>query len=635
MKLETKAAMRLGAWLAGLLILAVPVVAHAQSWSGIIARSRATDWSGAGAAIQTRNTVCQTIAPYSGSAATINNAIAACPAGQVVQLGAGTFNLSTGVELGKSNVTLRGAGASSTLLAISGLTGRSCHIGAGRVLNMCSDGGGNIGVDSAEHTANWTAGYAQGTTVVTLSSVTGLQVGSTLWLDQLDDPADGWPLLGDLYICDVGSPNCGNNGTGESYARGSRGLTEGQIVTAINGNQVTISPGVRMPSIRASQSPGAWWGNAATIMQNTGLEHLTVDFTNAGGAAGAFIINCTHCWVKGVRFIKNNEVGSNVHHLFTVNAMNVSIVDNYFYGPNTTQLVSIYQNAIHVTSNSLIQNNIYHTASSSIVLNSTHWGNVVSYNYFDNDVQPGIILHGVGGMNLHEGNNANNFSGDTIHGPHFFDTLFRNHHDGRAHNPSETETEAAVTLYSNNRFFNIIGNVFGAPNWSRYQSNLGQDQAAIYVLGWRGTGSGTPVPDDVNVLRTIMRWGNWDNVNNGARFVASEVPSLIGNFANPVPGSQALPASFYLSARPGWFQTPWATPPWPPIGPDVTGGNVANSATGGHAYKIPARLCFENTGVDPAYPSSSPRIRQFSAGTCYGQATQQAIPAAPGAPSLQ
>jgi hypothetical protein len=120
------------------------------------------------------------------------------------------------------------------------------------------------------------------------------------------------------------------------------------------------------------------------------------------------------------------------------------------------------------------------------------------------------------------------------------------------------------------------------------------------------------------VIRTLLRWGNWDNVTNGARFESSEVPSSISSYPNPVPSTQSLPASFYLSGQPNWWSTPWGTPKWPAIGPDVSGGNVTNSPTGGHADEIPARLCFENTPNDPAYPSSNPRIKAFNGTACYG-----------------
>jgi aryl-alcohol dehydrogenase-like predicted oxidoreductase len=59
----------------------------------------------------------------------------------------------------------------------------------------------------------------------------------------------------------------------------------------------------------------------------------------------------------------------------------------------------------------------------------------------------------------------------------------------------------------------------------------------------------------------------------------------------------------------------------------VTGGNI--SGYGGHANKIPARLCFENTTVDSAYGNG---IRLFNAAACYGSGSGQTVPA-PTAPS--
>src|SRR5438132_10182725 len=96
--------------------------ASAQLWSGILDRSRATDWTRTGVTggIPHRTNQCgATIAAYTGSAERINDAIRAChqAGGGVVQLAAGTFSLSTtitfittGPEVVAQNVTLRGAG---------------------------------------------------------------------------------------------------------------------------------------------------------------------------------------------------------------------------------------------------------------------------------------------------------------------------------------------------------------------------------------------------------------------------------------------------------------------------------------------------------------------------------------------
>jgi hypothetical protein len=609
-------------------------VAAAQPWAGVLDSRRATDWSGAGAQIVDRTTQCgATIAAYTGSAATINNAISNCPAGQYVRLGAGKFTLSDGVMLGKDNVTLRGSGADQTILDINGNTASGCHIGEGRRFNICKGGGANIGVDSADNTANWTAGYAQGSTSITLSARTNLKVGSTIWLDQLDDSSDGYPAAGDVWIK--------NWGSGDSYVRSGRGLVEGHIVTGCGtttsgadctSNTVTITPPVQIPVFRSTKSPGAWWGNPSSVLVGAGLEDLTIDAT---GSNAIYMVNCTGCWVKGVRTIFQSTISSGQFRLNNfINVVDSSVVNNYFYGPQASGLVSIYGLATHVVSGLLFQNNIIHGSVNPFVINSSTYGSVFAYNVFDNvGVSPSysqssFILHGHASMNLFEGNNARNFSGDNIHTSHFFNTLFRNHFDGTSRNPSGTETRAGIALYAAQRFFNLIGNVIGASEWTSYtnsQSPPAQCTSCIYMFGWQGTNSNAmgTTGNDTNVLRTVMRWGNYDSANSATRFQASEVPSGIPNYSNAVPGTTNLAASWYLNvpARSNggtglswWKNALGQTAPFPPVGPDVTGGSLPNS--GGHAFKIPARVCFENTASDSAY-SVSPAILKFSASRCY------------------
>jgi hypothetical protein len=104
------------------------------------------------------------------------------------------------------------------------------------------------------------------------------------------------------------------------------------------------------------------------------------------------------------------------------------------------------------------------------------------------------------------------------------------------------------------------------------------------------------------------------------RFTTSEVPSGLTSFANPVPQSQTLPPSMYLGGKPGFF----GGTPWPAQGPDVTAGDV--SGYQGHAYRIPARACYEDSPIDSAYGSAN--VRQFNASRCYGS-----IAAAPSSPT--
>jgi hypothetical protein len=69
------------------------------------------------------------------------------------------------------------------------------------------------------------------------------------------------------------------------------------------------------------------------------------------------------------------------------------------------------------------------------------------------------------------------------------------------------------------------------------------------------------------------------------------VPSGIGgSFANPVPASNTLPSSMYLSAKPSFMSS---SDPWPFYGPDVTHASPISN-TGGHAAHNPAAQCYYN-----------------------------------------
>ena len=587
-----------------LILLCLSSPAHAQLWSGIIDPSRAIDWAankpGVVGGIPNRTTICSTIAPYTGDASTINNAIASCPSGQAVFLQAGTFNLSTGILFnGKSNVTLRGAGADKTKVFLSGTA--SCFLSPAATVTMCS-GEQNDGT-APKHTANWTAGYTKGTTVITLGSTTGLVVGNHLMLDQADDASDGWPLTGDMYVC-TSTGACTGEG-GNYYARSGRVQTQVVTVQAISGSNVTISPGVALPNFRSSQSPGAWWGN--TTLQSVGVENMTLDYT-AANAPGISIQNCLNCWIKGVRGIRNTTASGSFFHVRFFVSGHATLRDSYFFGPTTSANVN-YGLFPVLVSNILIENNILQTIPSPYVQDDPDTGSVVAYNYFDNGFYaPAFTLHGAASaMVLYEGNNGSAWNGDDIHGTHHFSTLFRNHFDGH-----DSNANAAIRGQSHTRFVNAVGNVLGAARFTAYELDLSNNTNTIYVLG--DNGGYASVATDLRVAATLMRWGNYDTVTGAVRWNAAEVPSVLTNFANPVPVNNILPSSFYLSAKPSWWSTPWGTPPWPAIGPDVTGGNVAGYA--GHAYKIPARLCYENSAIDPAYGGNN--VRLFNPSSCYG-----------------
>ena len=248
---------------------------------------------------------------------------------------------------------------------------------------------------------------------------------------------------------------------------------------------------------------------------------------------------------------------------------------------------------------SLIENNIFQKVVSPTV-NSTASGNVIGYNYSVNDyfpVSPGWMMaahweHAVGDeMLLYEGNIDSGYIADNVHGTHNFNTLFRNSFAGWqatcAGQPCLQQT-IGIHLYTHSRYFNVIGNVIGTPGYHTnytdcYGSSApcltkpdGNGDVSIYTLGWCGNeGTNSPGKDgcggsmvaDATTAASLLRWGNYDTVTNSARFVASEVPSGLSQFSNPVPLSQTLPPTLYEPAQPSW----WGSTPWPPAGPRCDG----------------------------------------------------------------
>jgi len=226
----------------------------------VIDPSRSIDWSagnvGVAGGIPNRSTVCATLNP-GATAAQINTAIANCASGGVVFLNAGIYNLSSGISLiGKNNITLRGAGPDQTKLIFGGSSGCIIFNAA-----ICLSGSNFTVADNAP-SFNWTAGYVKGATQITVNSTAGMSVGSLLVLDQLNDATDN----GNLFVEDAVNPP---DSTGYSQEGGAPGRGCGSSatcraqhqyvkVTAINGNTVTITPGLYMPNWRASQNPGGW-----------------------------------------------------------------------------------------------------------------------------------------------------------------------------------------------------------------------------------------------------------------------------------------------------------------------------------------------------------------------------------------
>jgi hypothetical protein len=467
-----------------------------------------------------------------------------------------------------------------------------------------------------------------------LGSTSGLSVGQVLILDQANDAAD--PGIGSAFVNDSLTYSSEGGAPGRNVGGADYSQQEYKLVTAINGNVVTISPGLYMANWRSSQNPGAWWANS--LIQLAGIESLTLDHSGSTNLTGVAFFNAYKSWMKNVRSIYfQNSNGGGRNHVWVQYSARITVRDSYFFGTRDAASLS-YGVEPWQSADLLVENNLFQHIVAPLLIGGTH-GSVFSYNYsldhyFASSASwnmPGpSFTHDAGvAMNLFEGNQGTGMLEDAIHGTHNLHTYFRNQWSGRDPGKTAQTTPSSIAAYS--RYMNVIGNVLGEAGYhTNYQALAPIStncNASIFVLGFAdGNCSASFV--DPTVALTLMRWGNYDVVNNVVRFIAGEIPASLAQLANPVPASQVLPPSFYLAARPSaWWVTPWGTPPWPAVGPDVTGGNVtsgsgAASTLGGHAYKIPARLCYEHSSIDSAYGTNG--VVLFDAANCYSGQLQAA-----------
>jgi hypothetical protein len=528
---------------------------------------------------------------------------------------------------GKSNVTLRGAGPDQTILQFTSSAPNGC---GGPNADVCLLGSFNWS-GGPQHTTTWTAGYAPGATQITLGNTAGLSVGQLLILDQDNDIDD----TGQVFVCDniagQGSVTCSSDSSSTSSSPGrncsragtvsgctgqtmDRNQQEYKLVTAINGNVVTISPGLYMPNWRGAKNPGAFWATATINM--SGIENLTLDHTASAPnmMSGVMFFDAYQCWVKNVKSLVGNR-----NHVWVQYSAGIVIRDSYFWGTLNSATLS-YGVEPWQSGDLLVENNIFQHVVTPILIGNTT-GSVFAYNFgIDNTTfssnplwqMPGPPwAHDAGtSMNLVEGNEGTGFILDDIHGSNNFFTAFRNQFTGKQ--VGRTQQTVPIIFQSHSRYVNLIGNVLGTPGYhTNYQSNSPTSTScdtSVYNLAWSGPQCTNiaSIPADPLVISTIMRWGNYDVAHATAQWSASEVPSGLSQFANPVPGNQNIPPSFYLASKASW----WGTVPWPAVGPDVTGGTDPT----GHAFAIPAQVCYNNT------PKDSNAVLTFNANTCYGQA---------------
>jgi hypothetical protein len=556
---------RAGGRLSTLLFVCLLVAASAgTSQAEIVPSNRRINWQpGVPGGIPDRSTICANVVTGFGArgdgvnndAPAIQNAINACPAGQVVFVPAGTYRLDSQLTIGKG-VVLRGAGADLTELK----TYAAWH-------------GIQMGDWPAAPVATNVSGSpSKGASIVTVASVSSpsLSVGDYIVIDQINDGVEV-----------INVDDFSRNG-------GTRALSQLIRITAISGTTLSIDPPL-YHSYAAAQTPQVW--KLAPMTSYAGLEDLYIERVSPTGTEGysnVKIVACAYCWVKNVE-----SKFAQFRHVDLDRTFRSEIRDSYFndgmhWGTGGFAYGVVAGNR---SSDNLVENNIFYHLRHSMVIKEGAAGNVFSYNYSvasyqgENWLAADMNAHGAHAhMNLFEGNIGAKIYADFTHGSSSYNTFLRNNSIRESSALTVTNALRAVDVEKVQYYYNFVGNVLGklGQSWTAYQdSGTRIAGSGRYAYTWGYPSDGASTSTDPQSKATMLRHGDFD--------FATQTSSWDSSIAD-----RDIPDSLYLSSKPAFF----GGLPWPSIGSDL------NPIVG----TIPAKERYEGRDVPPAAgsPPSAP-----------------------------
>jgi hypothetical protein len=530
------------------LLLASAIVMPAVAAGQILPVARGTEWNpGVPGEIPNRTAICARVdaSTYGNGASDatggIQAAIDSCPAGQVVQLSAGTFRLAAGPLSIQKGITLRGEGPNRTTLQKPDGTGQPTILIGERYARFAGS-------------TNLTANAVKGARSVTVASTAGLTVGQLVLIDQLTNPAISfW------------SSDCDANCKGW-FSRSDRSLTQMMEVASISGNTITFTTPFHINFETAFSAQLTRYSSPA--VKFAGVENLKAYGGEGGDDGGNFLINLTaYTWLKNV---ESHYSSGAAFHLYQ--SLQSEIRDSYFRETkNPNPGGSGYGMDIsRASSDNLIENNISWWFNKVIVMRAAGGGNVVAYNYFEDGFGAGYKTYIETGLNashmttshnvLFEGNQAWNFGADGRWGNAVYITFFRNHattlrRDVNRIGLRDDGPRTGADIYARHYWYSFIGNVLGfqgmtpspGGNCIKYQNTDSGSCWPIWQFGvttaWSGI-SGI----DTQVAGTALRQGNFDYYTNQVRWDTT---------------AQAIPNSMYLTSKPAFFGNctwPWVDP---------------------------------------------------------------------------
>ncbi len=520
-------------------------LAGGASATGLFAADRVTDWNpgiladeqlnlplGADG-LPVRTTVCATVMPGGN----IQSAIDACPAGQVVQLAAGTFTVAATLNLSKG-VVLRGSGSQGAP------TGTTLSKTGGNTVIQIGDARDSICYGGTAR--NLTQDAPKGSTTLTVGSAASqFQPGDLALVDAADDAE-----------VDQGDCPYFKRVSGRSVSQ----RVEVKSVDTANGRLVLTTP-LHWTFRAAAPTSSQVTRVTRPVVRWAGIEKLKLEGgTNPGYngemAGGIDISNAAVSWVKDVQ--TDGSIGG--MHVSMSGTYRVVVRDSwlhhsadYGFGHDCYGIVMRCGAA-----DSLVENNIVRYMNKPIMFNASGGGNVIAYNYADNSwatpaawQEVNIDTHcAFPHMELMEGNFAPHVGATTTHGNAGYLTFFRNFSSSQFASPAvvgstaaQTGNIAAVQFPAGDVKMNVVGSVLGLAGWTTTYETYGSSAKAIYSLG---------AANDVSAT-TLFRHGNWDSVGQMVRW-------------DPSNAVRTLPASLFRAQRPAWWP---AGTPWPWVGSDL------------------------------------------------------------------
>jgi hypothetical protein len=475
----------------------------------------------------------------------IQSCINKAASGTAVYVPAGTYLVNSTVAV-KSNMTLRGAGTTSTFF------------------NLGSRGGFTTQNFSTSTNLAPTTSYASNSPGYALSgapqkgdmtiTIAGGSVSRGDWIAVF---ADNDPTL-------VSSTGDDGNCTWCADNTGYRVMQQIVQVSAVNGSTLTLAKPLyytlyKNPQYRKYSFP----------TQKAGFEDFKATGTSDIGSNSIIRLQgCLYCWVARIE-TQNTGSSSGSAHVQVTYSYGAEVRDSYFHdGRSSASGANYGVHLFFVNSDHKVENNIFRHNRHGIVYEGGGSGTAILYNYIDDLYTDDLTYlgsartsHGAHPfMNLWEGNVISHVAADNYWGSSSHFVFFRNWIWG-----DETGTGvptfpsygfAAIDLYPMQTYYSFIGNVLGHTGmhaqWSKATlrgSNEYASSSSPIVYSFGGTSGSIPSTDT-----TSLNHGNWDYKTNGVAYweggsnhtlVASlyygSAPSFLGGYPWPLEGPEGNP----------------------------------------------------------------------------------------------